>query len=116
MQPKNVNKVFIGGFKEPMPVDSLPDVILTDLRGDGDNKLMLYDRTLRSLIVYRNVHREFDKAIEIKNVSGMICYYEEVNRTRKRVVICSSTKYCFGGGEFAVHLSWHERKLSLEGA
>jgi hypothetical protein len=116
MQPKNVKKVFIEGFKEPMPVDPLPDVILTDLRGDGDNKLMLYDRTLRSLIVYRNVHREFDKAIEIKNVSGMICYYEEVNRTRKRVVICSSTKYCFGGGEFAVHLSWHERKLSLEGA
>lgn len=57
MQSKNVKKVFIEGFKEPMPIDPLPDVLLTDLRGDGDNKLIFYDRALRSLIVYRNVHR-----------------------------------------------------------
>jgi hypothetical protein len=82
MITKSTKKVFIEGFKEPMPIEPLMDILLTDLRGDGDNKLVLYDRNLRSLIVYKNVHREFDKPIEIKNVSGMIAYYEEASRTR----------------------------------
>lgn len=67
--------MFIEGFKDPMPIDPLCDILLSDLRGDGDNKLVLYDSTLQSLIVYRNVHREFQKSVDMNNVSGMICYY-----------------------------------------
>lgn len=98
MQPiKSAKKVFIEGFKEPMSIDPLPDILLADLRGDGDTKLILYDRSRRLLIVYRNVHREFDKPIEMKNVNGMIAYYEEASRTRKTTVNVSAAQYCFGG-------------------
>lgn len=56
---KKHKNIFIDGFRDPSPIQPLNDIILADIRSDGDHKLILFDTSLHSLIVYKGVNREF---------------------------------------------------------
>lgn len=54
---KGNKNVFIEGFKDLSSIASLNDILLIDLKGDGDFKLILFDKITSKLIVYKGVSR-----------------------------------------------------------
>lgn len=93
---KGNKNIFIEGFKDPNPISSLQDILLLDIKGDGDHKLILFDRDTASLIIYKGISKDYEKAVEIKNVSHMIAFYDEDSRTRSEWVIQHSPVLLWG--------------------
>ena len=67
---------FIEGFREPT-LSKNSFMLLADVRGDGEGKLVIWSEEQRSLIVYKGSDRELEKEVKLRNVSGIIQYQDE---------------------------------------
>jgi hypothetical protein len=67
---------FIEGFREPT-LSKNSFLTLADVRGDGEGKLVIWSEEASQLIVYKGSNREMEKAVKLRNVSGIIQYQDE---------------------------------------
>jgi hypothetical protein len=51
--------------------------MISDIRGDGEGKLVVWSDDQSQLIVYKGSNREIEKPSKIKNVNSIIEYYDE---------------------------------------
>ena len=56
MRKTNKN-TFIEGFKDITPISSLNEILLVDIKGDGDNKLILFNKDNNTLLVYKGIYK-----------------------------------------------------------
>ena len=68
MKPKSP---FIEGFKDTT-LSKNSQMILSDVRGDGQGKLVVWSEQQKQLIVYKGCDREYEKQIKLKHVNGII--------------------------------------------
>lgn len=62
---------FIEGFKQPtLSQNSL--FLISDVRGDGEGKLVIWSEEQSQLIVYKGSNREIEKPYKIKNANSII--------------------------------------------
>ena len=66
---------FIEGFREPT-LSKNSFLILADVRGDGEGKLVIWSEEQSQLIIYKGSNRELEKPVKLKNVSGIIHYQD----------------------------------------
>lgn len=79
---------FIEGFREPT-LSKNSFLVLADVRGDGEGKLVIWSEEQAQLIVYKGSNRELEKSVKLKNVSGIIQYQDE-DRNAQSVIGLSS--------------------------
>ena len=79
---------FIEGFKEPT-LSKNSFLVLADVRGDGEGKLVIWSEEQSQLIVYKGSNRELEKTCKLKNVSGIIQFQDE-ERNAQSVIGLSS--------------------------
>ena len=56
MRKTNKN-TFIEGFKDITPISSLNEILLVDIKGDGDNKLILFNKDNNTILVYKGIYK-----------------------------------------------------------